>query len=93
MGMHRTERRPAPGDPRVIVALDFPDMMSAFALAAAGSGFFWHVVLELPSGEDRGGRSGQRRQKAGLWDLAFFLGGRRGFPFYFPFKRFFFAKI
>jgi orotidine-5'-phosphate decarboxylase len=34
MSTPRTERRPAPGDPRVIVALDFPDMMSAFALAS-----------------------------------------------------------
>jgi orotidine-5'-phosphate decarboxylase len=34
MALVRTERRPAPGDPRVIVALDFADMMSAFALAS-----------------------------------------------------------
>jgi orotidine-5'-phosphate decarboxylase len=34
MGIASTERRPTPGDPRVIVALDFADMMSAFALAS-----------------------------------------------------------
>ncbi len=34
MGIASTERRPAPSDPRVIVALDFADMMSAFALAS-----------------------------------------------------------
>jgi orotidine-5'-phosphate decarboxylase len=34
MGMPSTERRPAPDEPRVIVALDFADMMSAFALAS-----------------------------------------------------------
>jgi orotidine-5'-phosphate decarboxylase len=34
MALPRIERRPAPGEPRVIVALDFPDMMGAFALAS-----------------------------------------------------------
>lgn len=34
MMLPATQRRPRPGDPRVIVALDLPDMMSAFALAS-----------------------------------------------------------
>lgn len=34
MTLPTTQRRPRPGDPRVIVALDLPDMMSAFALAS-----------------------------------------------------------
>jgi len=34
MALAKTDRRPREHDPRVIVALDFPDMMSAFALAS-----------------------------------------------------------